>query len=427
MLPRGSKINPTIRHILEKPVLHKSVARLYMHVSPEVLTIDYDGLAFLLGAMCDGNTLFFPDTCFLNGPELPDSVWDQILSRRLVITPYIWREIREWLPDPYRNKRASAAIQAAVRGEDNGVILDEQVPMNDYQHLARVYYVTLLGYRKSQVRDLIESFEEKRGRKPDEDELDRLLKRNSIPKDRQLLVKAAQDLSRGSHFFSDEDLIVTAGCAGLLDGSHVVILTRDRDVLEQFDKFVNLIIIQYFGMLFAERFASAPGEFITSPLPVGVPTIDHYFTTEESQMVRKPVSDPDHFVGWLLPRQYEPVTLTCILLGGNSPDLKLSYMRFAAERDMYRLIWTKGKTKGLNTDQLGGKNCHVTGYPLGVPDPRNHVLIVRDKSRPTEGGDVHLSCVDLQHARRNDFIRCEPILSGDEGDEGKQLTFESVG
>ena len=410
MLRRNPKVNPTIRHVLESPCLFKTAPRLDMYMTPEVYTITYDDLAFILGSIADGNTLFFPDMCFLNGPEVPDAVWDQILGRRLVISPYIGREMREWLPDPFRDKRIAAAIRDAVGGAENGVILDEQVEIPEYQHYGRIYYVTLLGYRKSQVRDLVKKFEGEHGRKPDEDELDRLLKRNSISKDRQLLVKGAQELARGAHFFSDEDLVVTAGIGSLADGSHSVILTRDRDVLEQFNKFANLITTQYFSMLFAERYTSAPGEFDARPLPTGIPTIDAYFSAGDGQMVRKPVSDPDRFVGWILPEEVNQVKMTCILVGGNSPELKFSMISFNAERDMYRLIATKGKTRGMNTDRLGGRNCHVTGFPIGVPDPREHVLIVRDRTRPTEGGDMQVSELDIGHAIHNFIIRSEPSL-----------------
>lgn len=411
MPPSGPKKNPTIRHILETPCLHTTAPRLDKDLTPRVNTIDYGILAQLLGTISDQNTIFFPDMCFLNGPEVPDDVWDQILGRRLVISPYIGREMQEWLPDPYRNQRVAATIRAAAAGEANGVQFDDTVAIPDCQAAARVYYVTLLGYRKSQVRDLIGWFTREQGRDPDTDELDRLFKQHSLPKDLKLLQKGAEDLARGSHFFSDEDLVVTAGIGGLSDGSHAVILTRDQDVLEQFDKFADLLTMHYQAMLFAERFAAAPADFKTRPLPAGEPTIDAHFLAGDSLMVRKPVEKPEDFVGWLLPAKYEPVKLTCILLGGNDPNLKFSMMTFNAERDVYRLIATKGLTRGLSTDRLAGKNCHVTGYPTGVPEPRDHVLIVRDRSRPAENGDMRYAALDIGHAIKNHMLRSEPVDS----------------
>lgn len=410
MPPSGPKINPTIRHILDRPCPFKTVPRLDAYVTPTTQSIDYDDLASFLGGSCDANTLFFPDMCFLNGPEVPDPVWDEILRRRLVITPFIGREMSEWLADPYRNKRVAAAIRDAADGEKHLVVLDEKVGYSDEHHFGRMYYATLLGYRKSQVRDLINRFERETGRKPTADELDRLLNKNSIPKDRQLLKKGAQDLSRACHFFSDEDLVVTAGFGGLWDGAHAVILTRDRDVLEQFDKFTELITVQYFAMLFAERFVTSPTDFVIHRLPIGIPTIDAYVHADESFMVRKPVGDPDEFVGWLLPREYAPVKLSCILLGGNGPDLKVTLISFNAERDMYRLITTKGRTRGLSTDLLGGRNCHVTGYMVGIPEPRAHVLITHDRTRPSDGGELRFSELDIAQAIRNNMVNSDPVL-----------------
>lgn len=405
------KINPTIRHILESPCLYKTVQRLDLSLTPEILTIDHDDLATILGSWSNQDAMFFTDTCFLNGPELPDAIWDPILASRLVISPYIWREIGEWVEDPYRNKRAAAAIRTATRGDANGVILDHLVEIDQDMRDGREYYVTLLGYRKSRVRDLMQNFEMQRGRKPDDTELTRLFNQNSQPKDYQLLRKGKEDIERCSHFFSDEDLIVTAGIAAISDGSHTVILTRDKDVLEQFSKFVRLITPQYSAMLFAEKFAAEQAAFVRHPLPVGVPTIECYFDTAETFLVQKPVDNPDQFMGWVLPREYQQVRFSCILLGGNHPELKFSMISFNAERDMQRLMQTKGKTFGLNTDRLNGRNCHVTGYPIGIPDPRKYVVIGRDKLRALEGGGG-IPLLDIGHTVNDFTILSETVLSG---------------
>src|SRR5947199_4598810 len=131
-------------------------------------------------------------------------------------------------------------------------------------------------------------------------------------------------------------------------------------------------------MLFADLYAANRDAFAIKPMRLGVPELHFYFDPAESFLVRKHVANPDDFIGALLPPDYQPVRLTCLLFGGIPPDMTMSYLSFYAEKDMGRLLQVKGRTGGLSTDKLEGKNCHVTGFPVGIDEPREWVLVTKD-------------------------------------------------
>ena len=65
---------------------------------------------------------------------------------------------------------------------------------------------------------------------------------------------------------------------------------------------------------------------------------------------------------------------------------------------MVKLVEAKAKSGGLNTDLLNGKNCHVSGFPIGIDDPRSFVVVAVDKLAATAVPGLKFSQLDLAHA-----------------------------
>jgi hypothetical protein len=206
-----------------------------------------------------------------------------------------------------------------------------------------------------------------------------------------------KELRNGRNVFSDEELIVSSCAAGLCSGLDSVVITRDRGVYDQFSKLTQLLTWHYFSLLFAERYVSDRDRYEVVPMPIGDRDIEPYFVSENSVLVRKPVN-PEQFVEWLLPSQFSPVRLHCILLAGDGPSFLLDQCLFEAERDMKRIIDMKGRARGWNTDRIFGRNCHITGFPRSIVNPRHFVAIVQDREDIAPNGTLSFPRLELNHA-----------------------------
>ncbi len=328
--------------------------------------VTYEVVARFIDEYCPSNMLFYLDTCFLTGDELPMVLWNALLRKEVVIAPLVWGELRDWLNAPHYNKSIrDALLTARWQGHPSIRFLHyEDWPKHLVQ--AHSYYVNLLLVRKRLARALEESFIEEHGRPPTSDELSRLVHRNSTDESRQLIQKGRERIDSWK-FFTDEQLVVTAVFDSLMQGREMTLLGRDRDMIEQFYKLLSLVDIHYLAMLFAERFKNGPFG-IAFPLVRQTPELRHYFANDYGLLVKKPVTDLAEFVPRLLPADHQPNALYCMLFGNKAPAMIYSTITYHAERDMLRLLITKGLTGGRNTHVLGRNNCHVSGFPRTVKE-----------------------------------------------------------
>jgi hypothetical protein len=140
-------------------------------------------------------------------------------------------------------------------------------------------------------------------------------------------------------------------------------------------------------------------------MPVGIRELEGFFIIQNCILVRKHVDDPDLFIETILPKNYQPVQVTCCLLSGAPPDMTRSFIRFQNELDVKRLFDVKGKTKGLSTDALGGRNCHVSGFPIGIENPRQWIIVGEDKSTLLPSNGVKIAHLDRAHTNYHFEIR----------------------
>ena len=317
------------------------------------------------------------------------------MQQKIFITRHVWEELQSWLNKPFSNEQIADRIKRAAIIEDYSIVLDHRLTWEQDCYAGRSYYANLLSVRKQRSRQLVHEFRTKHNREPTPEEVNRLFQMNGGERDFQLLRKGFADFGK-VNYSADEDLISAAATVGLRTGRPTTIFTRDGDLLEQFQKMTSLLTLHYQALLFAERYAIAPSEFQTCPMTVSG-ALQSYFDCAQSFLVKKPIKQPDDFVEWLLPSSYQELPLTCALLGGQPPDMTISFIIYRAEKDMLRLIRTQGNTGGRSTDRLGSKNCHVTGFPEGIDDPRSWIVVGADRTESFLGTNLAVPRLDLRH------------------------------
>lgn len=395
-VPRGAnKVKPVLRDLARAKLHSNSADRLFSEFDCKKQPISYPELAKIIERQPQ-HTLFVLDSSFIGRHEIEQCLWDALFEKRVVIPYFVWHELQEVLQTPFANEDAAQRIRQAQDRKSDRIILDHETPVPAEYLKAREYYMTLLSSRKQRSISLVEEFRKKHGRLPDKVEMDTLFQHAGADRDFHLLHKGYSEY-RKQNFFADEDVVVLAAMVATVGGCATVVLTRDGDVFDQFCKLTTLLTIHYLAMQFAQLFAESPDSFTTKPMPRGIPEIDAYFNSESSMLVRKPVQDLDTFVEAILPKEYSVVPITCVLLGGHPGDMTRSFIRYFAEKDMIKLFETKGKTLGLSTDCLGGRNCHVTGFPKGIDNPREWVVVCEDKCVSIPQGDVRIAQLDYAH------------------------------
>jgi hypothetical protein len=193
----------------------------------------------------------------------------------------------------------------------------------------------------------------------------------------------------------------------------VVILTRDHDVQEQFYKLLYLIELHYKSMLLGDRYASDPAVFPAIPIPK-VNCDPYQRFNGENDCVFDPCWDPE--TGWrsLLPEQAQGVLLQCLWFSGGRNQLTFCPMQFNADQDLARLLEIKGRTGGLNTDKLNGRNCHACPYP--DHDGLSPLAAIAIDRKINVCGQFECSVVDLVHAlhcaERYEILEWQDMNSG---------------
>jgi hypothetical protein len=192
------------------------------------------------------------------------------------------------------------------------------------------------------------------GREPTEDELAGFVQGSFGPRG-LLLARKGLDAVKSPNMVTDENLVLIAVLTAIIRGAEVFIITRDSDVLEQYFKLLCLMKEHYRAMRIAELYAAdtASAPFVRTPVVndgVHIPE----FTDE---FVMQLVTTDGHFDP--LPADFNFVNVYCVLLGGESPDLKVTWCNFCAETEMSEMLKIKAATKGLSTDKFGGRNCTI--------------------------------------------------------------------
>lgn len=322
--------------------------------------------------------MFFCDTSLFDN-RTDARLWDALLNRddKMVIVPPVHRELEPWLASHPTHPAARAILE-----QESSVHFLGLRPNDEREHTAAEYYINLLGFRKKLAMLEWSKFEDEHGRPPTDEEARQLMQRlhEKIGPRGYLLAKKGKETEGSPNFHTDETLVYLAMKTGIETGREVVILSKDEDLVEQFYKLQWLLDTHYRGMLLADAIASDPTRFPARPLPTDTPILAEMFTGDDNLLVERPQWLIMGDAAPILPPYCRPVIVHCWIVGHRFTDIA-----FCAEREMERLLHTKGVTRGLNTYKFGEKNCHLWLGPLNVPEPMKGSAAIAQDVRMRSG------------------------------------------
>jgi len=332
-----------------------SVARLTWSIDKGGLSYNY--LAHQIRNSSLPPAVFFLDTAFLTDHEIPETVWDALRTRRVAITPAILYELQDWIATPFYNRSFRKDVVAAITGNSPHVAFLDPTRFPFNVQRAATYYTRLLGLRKQYPRMVKETLTEK-GEPFSQEDFERICQQDLQDRGWRMAKKAMGDYGK-PNFLADEELVVWAILYAIVTGSETMILTRDSDVLDQFYKAIYLLDSHYHSMLIADRYALHPWTFKHRRLEESLCWMREAYCGDEDALIRLPENSAFAF----LPRIGHSVMLYCRMLRGQPPHLHCSGLTFCAEIEMARVLDAKAMTRGLNTVELRGNNCHVCPAP----------------------------------------------------------------
>tara|TARA_R110002124_G_scaffold45486_18_gene137608 strand:+ start:4643 stop:6547 length:1905 start_codon:yes stop_codon:yes gene_type:complete len=235
--------------------------------------------------------------------------------------------------------------------------------------------VKLLACRKLIAHYIVHEMEQK-GEKPSSEKVMSEIQRRVRNRGHKLAIKGMDD-SVKLNFVADEQLIVSALIHGVSTGRETIILTQDADLLEQFYKLGYLIDIDYRAALISQYIEKYPHNISSQELPEDV------FPEMTESGPKEFLKLPKNFIDKVLPQIHHSSTVSCIKLGGQSPNLKYSQLSYCVESEM--LLAMKERSKDGNRvilcvsppfpESFGGnvllakdRLCNIYGYKFSVID-----------------------------------------------------------
>lgn len=350
---------------------------------------DWSELAKTISDSPTPDAAFILDSSFLDRHEIPSEVWDSLMSRKIFFTPGIWTELEPWRNTPFAHSSFRDSVLAAFASGDEMISLLTDVDWDEPIKKSAAYYVSLLAARKLIGHHVIAEFVAEKGREPTPDEL--LAICQTRVRDRGIfLAQKGLDDYRKENFLADEELVVFAVFHAILTGRETTILTRDKDVLEQFYKFGYLLDTHYRSQLIASAYKDTPDNLIPDELHVPA---DHAFLFEDRPLS---LQLPRRFSEWVLPAEWNGVNISCVRLGGQGDQMKATHLTFHVEREMQSILTVKGSNDGRNAVLDDDANCHILISPPFSPHLGGHAIIAKD--RHDSIGAFSGPLVDLNYA-----------------------------
>lgn len=398
-MPRKPKMTVTSRYLDERPPVaarhvrspfpkpppnRGPIGRLCFHGPSPKLDWSAADLVHAIGVAALRDAVLFLDTNIFT-TELDTAVWDAFCTKRILITPGVWKELLPWLKTPFRNRTIRDSVVAAIQNQVSSarsaglryphvlpsadipkievLFDDEALKSHGYEH-----YFKLLVLRKLMGPIAASVLTKKFGRAPNHDEFLAEAQGRFGRRGFRVAKKGLQ-AANSPNKFTDEQLVVTAVLTAIIRGSEVFIMTRDADLLEQYYKVICLIKENYRAMLVAERYAACPSAMSFREVPVQKDAV-HIPSFVGPSVLELETTDLEFNP---LPPEFHFVNIYCLLLGGGPSRMKVTFCSFCAETEMAQMLRIKAVTGGLNTDKLDGRNCTIHTAPL---KPDNHKVIV---------------------------------------------------
>lgn len=391
------------------PPNRQPIARLSFRGPSPKLDCSPADLIHAIGVAALPDAVLFLDTNVFT-KELDASVWNAFFSKRILITPDVYNELRPWLKTPFHNKairdRVIAAIQNQVRSAQNSqeVFASTRRPSLDIPNLAVLldnenedftnhgygYYLNLLALRKMWGPHTVAVLTKQLGKHPTNHEFVAEVQRHLGARG-LLLARKGLEAENSANKLTDEHLVVTAVLTAIMRGKEVFIVTRDPDVFEQYVKILCLMKEHYRAMLVAERYAASPNSMPFREIPVqndakSVPPFSgsSVLQLETTDLEFNPLPTSFHFV-----------IIYCFLLAGEGMQMKLTSCSFCAETEMAQVLKVKARTGGLSTDRFNGRNCTIRTELGTAENHRVTVSIGTETMIPL--GDFNIGFDDFQN------------------------------
>jgi hypothetical protein len=408
-MPRKPRMNVTSRFLGERsplstrrvpspfphPPPHRTpIGRLcFLGPSPKLACPPCELVHAISVAALPDAILFLDTNIFTRKMDM--SVWDAFFTKRMLITPGVWKELLPWLKTPFCNKairdRVVAAVQSQARSKDGAkqlpnplTPLSHEIPKmqvlfvdDHFTSHAYEYYVRLLALRKAIGPIAASLLAKKLGREPTNDEFLAEVQGRFGPRG-LLIAKKGLEAAKSPNKLTDEQLVVMAVLTAITKGSEVIIITRDPDVLEQYFKLLCHMKEHYRAMLAAELYAADPSAMPFREVAVSSGGV-HIARFSGSSFLEFVTTDIEFNP---LPQKFHFVNVYCLLLGGEPQTMKLTSCCFCAETEMAQMLRVKAATGGLNTDKLEGRNCTIHTASLTREKHRVAVSIGKETTVP---------------------------------------------
>ncbi len=259
----------------------------------------------LVRVVSDSHHSLFLDTSAFDF-EMPHEVWPRIIeSRQLVLVGGVLRELEPWLA---RNKSHPAA--QAVLARDPHIDFYARSALPATMWVGATFYVNLLVRRKQLLSVVQFDLARRLERPATEQEVQREVQRTYGERGWLLARKERAGFKEISHV--DEELVCLAVANALYTRTPTVIVTRDKDVFEQFYKLWNLIDLDYRSVLLANSYATAFSGYRPRPLVLDEPWLRDVFVDDSNNVAFERADDLDELV---LPREFDFVPISCWRIG----------------------------------------------------------------------------------------------------------------
>lgn len=328
------------------------------------------------------------DTSFVTAVDWPSAMWDQLLSKEILIPPLVNLELQPWLNDPRKNSYFHAEYNQAVKGPHRSIRFLAPLSLEDPIDRGTMYYIRLLAFRKEMFDYAAARLKTTDGATCTEAEIERLVQQLVQSRGFTIAKKGAADREK-PNWLADEATIVRASIEALRSGRETIILSRDNDFIEQFYKLMYMLDTDYRGMLLAQEYAAQPLNFIEKPVPK---LLKDWYHLEAAKLLHMP-SVADERV---LPKHFKNVMIYVDVLGGEGHQQKLTHLTFAAEKEMLDLVRVKGATGGKNSDIFGEMNFRLAVSPHLTEFLANYCILAKDRIA-VETDELTWGLTDLEY------------------------------
>jgi hypothetical protein len=364
-------------------------ARFDFYGPTEMLSMSGGEFAEAIRPFVPADALFFLDTSIFSSCTSPQ-LWDLLLSKRIIITPYVWIELSDWMNRPAKNHhirdlvQKSADTQRSLGGGPfienpsrevaaalRSLTIELRVPDETYVEHGYDYYGKLLSLRKLIGPQIARQLEQKYGKLPDGEFKSKFhaVAQASYGERGYNLAMKGLERTGTPNLLADEHTVVMAVLTAILEGRDVYVVTKDKDIPDQLAKLFLLIKEHYRAMLAAEQYANDPDSMAFREVPVrDVRPETNAWIGETILQLRLSEKEFD-----ILPREFRSVVIHCIHLSRDETAPWVSYSYFTMDTQVARVLRVKATTGGLSTDRFGDRNCTIG---TGRLTPQHHEVIV---------------------------------------------------